>query len=489
MRIAVIGAVIVAVLGVGAWALVGARSPAKESRPAGASGTKQKADKSHGGEEHKEGEAEAIRLSPEQRAALGVRVDAVGTRVAEAQLAVTGTIVANADRSVVVAPRIPGRIVKVMAQLGDRVEPGTPLALLNSAEAAELLADAQQTESALSLAQAQADRERSLYDAKMRMLETAARQPTAEAALRELQKLELGRPKQDYISALAKLELAEADYERAKRLVEGKIGARKDLVRAEKELFTARSEMEAVAETIRMDARQQRLAADTALAQARSQRDKVRQKLRLIGITDTEPPASDDAAHGRLVPLRAPFAGTVIERQASEGQLVDPTATPFRLADLSVVWALLDVLETDIQSIARGQAVMVVAGRDSHTGRVTYIADVLDDQTRTIKVRVEIPNKERHFKPGMFITAKISTRTAGPPRLMVPKNALLLLEDSQVVFVETDEGIRARPVEAGNEIGGWVPIDKGLQAGERVVTQGAFALKAQLVKAKMGEEH
>ena len=490
MRIAVIGAVIVVVLGVGAWALIGARSAAKEPRAAATPGTQEKAKKSHGGEGHKEGEAEVIQLSPEQRAALGLRVDAVGTRVAEAELAVTGTIVANPDRSVVVAPRTPGRIVKVTAQLGDRVQAGTALALLNSTEAAELLAEAQQTESALSLAQAQADRERNLYDAKMRMLETAARQPTAEAALRELQKLELGRPKQEYISALAKLELAEADYERAKRLVEGKIGARKDLVRAEKELFTARSELEAVAETIRLDARQQRLAADTALAQVRSQRDKVRQKLRLIGVTDTEAGASDDAAaHGRLIPLRAPFAGTVIERQASEGQLVDPSATPFRLADLSVVWALLDVLETDIHSIARGQAAMVVAGRDTHTGRVTYIADVLDDQTRTVKVRVEIPNKEGHFKPGMFITAKISTRTPGPARLMVPKNALLLLDDSQVVFVETDGGIRARPVEAGPEIGGWVPIQKGLEAGERVVTQGAFALKAQLVKAKMGEEH
>jgi cobalt-zinc-cadmium efflux system membrane fusion protein len=489
MRIAVIGAVIVVVLGVGAWALVGPRSPAKEASPTAVGATKDKAEGAHVGEAHKEGEAEAIRLSSEQRAALGVRVEPVVMRVAEAQIAVTGTIVSNPDRTVVVASRTPGRIVKVTARLGDRVEAGATLALLNSTEAAELLADAQQAESSLALAQAQADRERTLYHAKMQMLETAARQPTAEAAVRELQKLELGRAKQEYISALAKLELAEADHERAKRLVEGKIGARKDLVRAEKELFVARSELEAVAETIRLDARQQRLAADTALAQARSQRDKIRQKLRLIGVTDVEAAASDDAAHGRLVPLRAPFAGTVIERQASEGQLVDPGATPFRLADLSVVWALLDVLETDIHSIARGQEATVVAGRDTHTGRVTHIADVLDDSTRTVKLRVEIPNKEGHFKPGMFVTAKISTRAAGPARLMVPKNALLLLDDSQVVFVESEDGIRARPVEAGAEVGGWVPIDKGLQPGERVVTQGAFALKAQLVKAKLGEGH
>lgn len=487
MRVVAIVAVILVVVGIGAWALVGGRWSARDAPPASAPDARHGAETPRGEAGH--GEGEAVRLSPEQRAALGLRVDPVGARVAEAQLPVTGTVVANPDRTVVVAPRTPGRIVKVTARLGDRVAAGSTLALLSSTEAAELLADAQQAESALSLAQAQADRERALYEAKMQMLETAARLPTAEAALRELGKVELGRAKQEYISALAKLELAEAEYERAKRLVEGKIGARKDLVRTEKELFTARSELEAVAETIRLDARQQRLAADTMLAQARAQRDKVRQKLRLLGVADGDAAAIDSATEGRLVPLRAPFAGTVIERQVSEGQLVDPTSTPFRLADLSVVWALLDVPESDIDSVARGQAATVVAGRDTHTGRVTYVADVLDDQTRTVKVRVEIPNQEGHFKPGMFVTARIATRMAGPARIMVPKEALFLLDDRAVVFVETAEGFRPRPVETGPEMSGWVPIQKGLQAGERVVTQGAFALKAQLVKAKLGEGH
>lgn len=481
MRIVAIVVVIAVLLGVGAWALVG-RSPARDARPLPTAGGKE--EKPHGGE----GEAEAIRLSPEQRAAVGLRVDVVGLRTPEARLAVTGTIVANPDRTVVVAPRTPGRIVKVLARLGDRVESGATLALLNSTEAAELLAEVQHAESALALAQSQADRERALYEGKMRMLETATRQPTAEAAMRELQKIELGRAKQEYIGALAKLELVEADYERARRLVEGKIGARKDLVRAEKELFTARSELEAVGETIRLTARQELLAADTALAQARGQRDKVRHKLRLLGVGDSGS-LNDFSRSDGLVPLRAPFSGTVIERQVSEGQLVDPAGTPFRLADLSVVWALLDILERDIENVARGQAVTIEAGRDTHTGQVTYIADVLDDQTRTVKVRVEIPNPERHFKPGMFVTARIATRVSGPARLMVPKEALFLLDDNKVVFVETDEGFRGRPVEVGAEVGGWVPVEQGLQAGERVVTQGAFALKAELVKAKMGEGH
>jgi cobalt-zinc-cadmium efflux system membrane fusion protein len=125
-------------------------------------------------------------------------------------------------------------------------------------------------------------------------------------------------------------------------LVERKIGARKDLIRAEKELLGARSEIEAVAETIRLNARQDLLAAETALQQARAQRDKLRGKLRLLGMTDAMLADAVKTPGGRsVVPLIAPFAGTVIERQASEGQLVDSSTVVFRLADLRAVWSCL----------------------------------------------------------------------------------------------------------------------------------------------------
>ena len=139
----------------------------------------------------------------------------------------------------------------------------------------------------------------------------------------------------------------------------------------------------------------------------------------------------------------------------------------------------------------RGQEAVIETGRDgavSHTGKVVYVADVVDDQTRTVKVRVEVPNPGRHFKPGMFVTARIATGSAGPAVLMVPKDAVVLLDEGPTVFVEEGEAFRARAVEVGQEMGGWVPVRKGLQAGERIATAGTFVLKAQLVKAKLGEE-
>ncbi len=438
------------------------------------------------------GEGSALKIAPERRQALGIKVEPVQARVPEARLTVTGRILANPDRAVAIAPRAPGRVVKVNVQLGDTVEAGATLALVDSVEAADALADLAQAESALALAQARTEQERQLNAAKLQVLDTARQQPTAEAAVKELAKVELGRPKQEYISALAKREAAQAEYEREQRLVESKIGARKDLIRAEKELFSARAEVDAVAEGIRLSARRELLEAETALHQARGQRDKVREKLRLLGLDGAMTTSATQAPGQRpLTKLVAPFRGTVIERQVSEGQLLDAAAVPFRVADLSVVWALLDVPETEAAAVRVGQDAALQAGRTGgikHDGRVVYVGEVVEEPSRTVKVRVEVPNPQRHFKPGMFITARIATGRGGPAVLMVPKDAVVLLDEGPVVFVERGEAIEPRAVEVGADVEGWVPVTKGLAAGERIVTEGAFTLKAQLVKAKLGEE-
>jgi cobalt-zinc-cadmium efflux system membrane fusion protein len=124
-----------------------------------------------------------------------------------------------------------------------------------------------------------------------------------------------------------------------------------------------------------------------------------------------------------------------------------------------------------------------------HSGRLVHIGDVVDEATRTVKVRVEIPNPERHFKPGMFVSARIASRQAGARVLAVPKDAVFLLDEGPAVFVKEADGFVPRTVQAGPEVGGWVPVLKGLTAGDKVVTGGGFALKAQLLKSKLGDGH
>ncbi len=435
----------------------------------------------------------AIKLPEEQRASLGLKIGPVALRAPEDCLSVTGKIATNPDRTVVISPRISGRVVKVMARLGDTVNAGTPMALLDSLEATEALAELAQGESSLALARARAEKERELYDAKLRVLEAVQRQESAAGAEKALAAVELGRPKQEYISALARLELSRANYERQKLLLEKKIGARKDLIETEKAFIGARSEVDAVAEVIRISARQELLSAETALQQAQSQRDKAREKVRLLGLgkESEENPAKQTAPQGLEIPLVAPFRGTVIERQVTEGQVLERGFAAFRLTDLTTLWVLLDVPETEVAKLRIGQEATIETNDETplrKKGRVAYIGEVVEDQSRTVKVRVELSNPGRQFKPGMFVTARITTGRQGQPVIMVPSSALFLMDEGAVVFVEEKEGFQPRFVEVGPQAGGWTAIRHGLTAGERIVHEGGFALKAQILKSRLGEE-
>jgi cobalt-zinc-cadmium efflux system membrane fusion protein len=451
------------------------------------------AEKKDGPAEPEGTDASLIKLSAEQKQMMQLKIEPVALRISEETLSATGRIVANPDRTVLITPRTSGRVIQIDARLGQNVKAGEVMALLDSVEAAEALAELAQNESTLALAQVRADKEKQLYKAKLQVLEVGQRQESAAAAEKTLAQVELGRLKQDYLGALARLELAQANHERQQLLVEKKIGARKDLIEAEKVLITARGEWEAVGETIRISARQELLSAETALHQARSQRDKMREKLRLLGYSGTVPPGNGKSFSDArpLLPLVAPFGGTVIDRQVAEGQLIEPGFAAFHLADLDTLWALLDVPETEAGRIGIGQQVTIESkteGGKGQTGRVAFIGDVVDEQTRTLKVRVELPNSGRLFKPGMFITARINTLRSGGAEIQLPTSAVFLFEDVSVVFVEGDEGIILRPVETTLRWEGRVAIRKGLRVGERVVTEGGFALKAHLLKSKMGED-
>ena len=122
-------------------------------------------------------------------------------------------------------------------------------------------------------------------------------------------------------------------------------------------------------------------------------------------------------------------------------------------------------------------------------GRVTYVASVMDKDTRAIPARIEVDNRDGRLKPEMFATAEISTGTTGAPVLAVPDGAILLLQGQPTVFVQGAGGFEPRAVEPGDKIGGRTVIRSGLAAGDKVVTAGAYALKARVLKSQISSEH
>ncbi len=218
------------------------------------------------------------------------------------------------------------------------------------------------------------------------------------------------------------------------------------------------------------------------------------QRLQIIGF----PPERLEAIRVTRIPdqllsVVAPFPASVIESRIVKGDYVELGAELLTLADLGTVWILADVFEKDLAKVASGadSAVTVEAyPRETFPGKVTLIHDRLDEQARTVKVRIELSNPAHRLKPGMFAVAEI-VPVAPEVLLVVPENAVRLLEGRQVVFVpDVKGGFEIRAVKTGRTPPGYVEILEGLEAGERVVTEGSFTLKSEILKKTFeGDEH
>ena len=278
----------------------------------------------------------------------------------------------------------------------------------------------------------------------------------------ELQSVELGRARADYWNARARTDLARANVAR-KHELEGRVVPKREVEQAEADAASAEADLQA------------------ALG-----------SLRALGLAedDLRSAAGDDA---RLV-LRAPLAGTVIERNVVTGQMTDPSKPLFRIGDLSRLWLIVHAFERDAVRVRPGSAVRAsfpaLPGR-VFTGTVTLVGRQVDVASRTIPVRIDVDNREALLRPGMSATSFIRLGDAGGKIVAVPAASLQRMQDEWRVFLPKGDGaFEMRTVGRGRDLGGEVEIVSGLRPGEEVVVEGAFLLKAEAEKARgEGERH
>ncbi|MGJ5820311.1 efflux RND transporter periplasmic adaptor subunit [Paludibaculum fermentans] len=192
-----------------------------------------------------------------------------------------------------------------------------------------------------------------------------------------------------------------------------------------------------------------------------------------------------------ITTIAAPLAGVITKQEASPGEVVEPATALFTIADLSTVWVQAEVYEKDLGRLRVGQDAQITVDTypdQNFTGRVTYVSDVLDPQTRTARVRCEVPNGAMKLKLDMYATVQLPT-TFSRKTLAVPSGAIQEVGDKTVVFVrKSATEFEPRGVTAGKTVRGLVEILSGLTAGEPVVKAGAFHLKSILVGKELGEE-
>jgi multidrug efflux pump subunit AcrA (membrane-fusion protein) len=208
-----------------------------------------------------------------------------------------------------------------------------------------------------------------------------------------------------------------------------------------------------------------------------------RQRLELWGLTETQIDRVLETGQPiRSIALPAPASGYVMVRNAFPNQKVTPDSDLYTIADLSRVWVMADVYEADVTAIQVGQTATVqvpyAAGSAPLAARVMFIQPEVDPATRTIKVRLELPNPGTRLKPDMFVNTEFAV--PGVERLTVPADAVLDAGDRQTVFVDRGNGyLEPRQVQVGQRLGNRIAISRGLNAGERVVASGTFLVDSE----------
>ncbi|MDL5032555.1 efflux RND transporter periplasmic adaptor subunit [Pelomonas sp. APW6] len=258
------------------------------------------------------------------------------------------------------------------------------------------------------------------------------------------------------------------------------------------ELLTAQRRQEAALATHarekqlwqdRISAEQDYLQAQTALREAGIAVDNARQKLAALGAT---------GAAGSLnrFELRAPFAGTVVEKHLSRGESVREDASVFTLSDLGTVWAEFAVAPQDLAVVRVGQQVVVTSSafEEQVAGTVSYVGALLGEQTRTARARVTLANPRGAWRPGLFVTVRVLGAEQSVP-VAVAADALQTLGQQTVAFKVVPGGFQAVPVRTGRSDGRTVEVLEGLVAGDRIAVANAFVLKSELGKAGAAHEH
>jgi len=220
--------------------------------------------------------------------------------------------------------------------------------------------------------------------------------------------------------------------------------------------------------------------------------ESARNKLSVVGLIDTEiETLADNHKPLRLLPVRSPLAGTLLQGELRAGEFVHLGKEFFRIADLRRLWVVADVFEHDISLISEGlRGEVTVSPYPSETFRavLTIIYDVVDERSRTVKTRFDVENRSGKLKPEMFATVSVRARFGGKS-LKVPSGAVMRSQGKSFVFVAlNDTTFEKREVNVGFETTTYAEIVSGLSTGDIVVSKGTFYLKSELAKSSFVEE-
>lgn len=425
---------------------------------------------------------QTVTIQPDQIDKIGLKIETVGETLSSEAMSVaaTGVVQPNAYKETPVISLLGGVLSKVNGELGQAVGKGQTIATIFSDELA-----ASQSRYLALLTEAHTSRQN--YDRTARLVQISPVSnteldqalkalKTAEAELVEHHQhherteklLAIGAvSREEFEMATTKLKTSEANVEEAKRRYTR-------AVQVAEVNPVSRSEFEQAAV--------KRQTAESDLTTAK-------QRLLLLGLSPQRVNSLRSPSQiTSEVSITAPLSGTITKRSLNQGEVVEANKEIMRVTNLANVWVIAQVYEKDVSSLRTGSGASVTT--NSYPGRlfrghVTYIDPNINQDTRTVQVRVELENPGQVLKIGMYVNVAFgSMEMAERTMPMIPAAAVQNMNDKQVVFMATEQPnvFAVRPVRLGKENNGQFIVLEGLMVGDRIVTEGSFLLRAELHK-------
>lgn len=409
---------------------------------------------------------------------------------------VTGTLALNEDRLAQISPQVEGVVHKVPIQFGQKVRAGEPILIIDSQQIGAAKLELIRNRLDRKLAEVDHRWKESVAGGAFSLIKSLQDNIPLDQIEAKFADRDLGDYRSQLITAYAQLFKSRADYQRLRGLSDQGATAGKDSLAAKAAFEADRATMQALLEQIKFTANQNEIAAKQALEKARTAESISETNLRILGVSETasigdKPPESDEQfAHYTLT---APLAGTIIAKDVTFREHVDPTSQLLTIADLSTLWLRANIFEKQVslvESLVDKTVNFHTASYPDRTfrGKVFFTGSVIDPQTRTLPMTALVENSDGLLKAGMFVDIELPGEAIHDV-LAVGTDSLLDSPSGPTLFVQVaDETFEMRQVLTGASGGGLTEIKAGLKSGESVVVKGAFFLKSEMLADQFADE-
>lgn len=437
-----------------------------------------------------------VPLPPELWSASAVEIGSATRGPFSQSVTLTGKISLNEDRVAHIFPMVEGAVDSVHVQLGQRVRQNDVLVVIHSREVGQAKLELYQAKLMHELAISRDQRARKFAD-NTKLLIGALRDGVS---INEIEARFRDRPMGDYrqqlLSAYANYYKSQADFARLESLGSGGAVAAKQFVTAEASRNADRAAFQACLEQIEQDLENALLESSQAVKESETRMAVAETSLKILGYQLTDQTAVNPAEEGAAIshyPIRAPFDGTVLSKDAALLEHTRPDVQLLSIADLSTVWVTVDVYEEHLPLLASLTGKKLVVRNEAFMDRsfdatVFYTGEIMDESSRTIALRASAPNEQGLLKPGMFVSVELPG-IAAQDVLQVPLAAVQEHEGEKFVFVHKGgELFERRDVRVGQSNAETIEILDGIEPSDQLALSGGFVLKSRLLASLLGGE-